>query len=116
MAKRCSSGRRTPTRLLQPNPPTTVRLLGGFDQWVMGPGTDDPHVIPAGRRAAVSRTSGWIVPLVVRGGVVAGTWSLDADRIEVEWFKESGKPPSAALEKEVDRLAGLLGASSSSYQ
>src|SRR5438093_2230513 len=31
-----------------------VRLLPGFDQYVLGPGTADAHVIPAGRRGAVS--------------------------------------------------------------
>jgi Winged helix DNA-binding domain len=93
----------------QPN--RAVRLLGGFDQWVLGPGTDDPHVIPSGRRTAVSRTAGWIAPLVVVGGVVCATWSLNADHVTVEWFRESGKPPAAALKKEVERLSGLVGRS-----
>src|SRR5207247_8495138 len=35
-------------------PTGTVRLLPGFDQYVMGPGTGDAHVVPAARRAAVS--------------------------------------------------------------
>lgn len=90
-------------------PSQTVRLLGGFDQWVLGPGTENEHVIPAGRRAAVSRTAGWIAPLVVVGGVVRGTWSLDTHRLAVAWFKESGKPPTVALGKEVDRLGELVG-------
>ncbi len=97
--------------LLAATPKTTVRLLGGFDQWVLGPGTDDPHVIPAGRRAAVSRTAGWIAPLVVAAGVVRGTWSLDGDRVAVDWFADSGRLPRAALGKEVERLSGLLGRS-----
>ena len=87
----------------------SVRLLGGFDEWVLGPGTDDPHLIPSKRRAAVSRAAGWIAPIVVVGGVVSGTWSTDASRIAVEWFNESGRPPLAKLESEVDRLAGVLG-------
>jgi hypothetical protein len=61
-------------------PSRTVRLLGGFDQWVLGPGTDDLHVIAPQRRTAVSRQSGWIAPIVVAGGVVAGTWELEAKR------------------------------------
>ena len=95
--------------LMAAKPTTTLRLLGGFDQWVLGPGTDDPHVIPPGRRAAVSRTSGWIVPIVVAGGVVRGTWSLERNRAVVDWFAESGKPPAGPLGKEVDRLSGLVG-------
>ena len=90
-------------------PTSAMRLLGGFDQWVLGPGTDDAHVVPAGRRASVSRTAGWIAPLLVVGGVVRGTWTRDGDRVTIEWFAESGKPPSSALGQEVDRLSRLVG-------
>jgi hypothetical protein len=85
-----------------------LRLLPGFDQYVLGPGTDDGHVVPAARRAAVSRQSGWIAPVVVAGGVVCGTWELDADLVRVAWFREAGKLPRNALEAEVARLASLL--------
>jgi hypothetical protein len=86
-----------------------VRLLGGFDQWVLGPGTDDTHVIPVGRRSAVSRTAGWIAPIVIRRGMVNGTWSIDGDHVVIEWFAECGKPPATGLESEIDRLGGLFG-------
>jgi hypothetical protein len=87
----------------------SVRLLGGFDEWVLGPGTDDPHVISPNRRAAVSRAAGWIAPIVLVGGVVRGTWRQDADRVAIDWFSESGKPPSAKLGSEVERLGALFG-------
>ena len=86
----------------------TVRLLGGFDQWVLGPGTDDPHVIAPARRTDVSRQSGWIAPIVVAGGVVAGTWGLDGDGVRVAWFTEAGKPPRGRLQAEVKRLGATL--------
>jgi len=60
-------------------------------------------------RTSVSRTAGWIAPLLVVGGVVRGTWTRDGDRVTIEWFAESGKPPSAALGQEVDRLSRLVG-------
>jgi winged helix DNA-binding protein len=87
---------------------TSVRLLGGFDQWVLGPGTDDGHVTPATRRHAVSRTAGWIAPVVVRGGVVSGTWEQDAGTVRVAWFREAGAPPRAKLAAEVKRLARIF--------
>jgi hypothetical protein len=90
-------------------PTSTVRLLGGFDQFVLGPGTSDGHVTPAARRTVVSKTSGWIAPVVVAGGVVSGTWQLDGDRLVVTWFAEAGRPPSTKLAKEVERLGGILG-------
>jgi hypothetical protein len=89
-------------------PTRAVRLLPGFDQYVMGPGTGDGHVVPAARRAAVSKQSGWISPVVVWGGVVSGTWELDGDRVRVAWFKEAGKPPRTSLEAEVERLGSIL--------
>jgi hypothetical protein len=95
--------------LLAAKPTRDVRLLPGFDQWVLGLGTDDPHIVPQGRRAAVSRQSGWIAPLVVAGGVIRGTWRLEGDRVSIAWFAEAGRPPQGALAEEVARLAGLVG-------
>ncbi len=86
-----------------------VRLLGGFDQWVLGPGTDDGRVVPAARRRAVSKTAGWIAPVVVVGGVVSGTWELSRDQVNVAWFKEAGKARQEGRWKaEVERLSQIL--------
>jgi winged helix DNA-binding protein len=90
-------------------PSTAVRLLGGFDQWVLGPGTDDGHVIPAPRRASVSRTAGWIVPVAVVGGVVSGTWEQDGHVVRVAWFREAGPAPRRELKAEVARLSRIAG-------
>jgi Winged helix DNA-binding domain len=95
--------------LVAAHPSRAVRLLPGFDQYVLGPGTEDGHVVPAARRSAVSRQSGWISPIVVSGGVVCGTWSLKADQVQIAWFKEAGRPPRDALDAEVSRLASIVG-------
>ncbi len=95
-------------QLASARPTRAVRLLPGFDQYVLGPGTADGHVVPAARRAAVSKQSGWIAPVVVSAGVVCGTWELDADRVKVGWFREAGRPPRKELEEEVARLASIL--------
>jgi hypothetical protein len=95
--------------LTSARPTKAVRLLPGFDQYVLGPGTGDPHVVPANRRAAVSRQSGWIAPVVVVGGVVRGTWEIDGGRLRVEWFGESGPIPRAALRAEAERLSTIIG-------
>lgn len=85
-------------------PTDAVRLLPGHDQWVMGPGTRDEHVVPAARRQLVTRKAN----LVVAGGVVSGTWSAKGDVLAVTWFGERGRPPRPALVEEVARLAALL--------
>jgi len=95
--------------LLSTKPTRAVRLLPGFDQFVMGPGTDDGHVIPAARRTTVSKQSGWISPVVLAGGVVHGTWQLAGDRVVVGWFKEAGAVQRTGLQAEVERLSTILG-------
>jgi hypothetical protein len=90
-------------------PTRTLRLLPGFDQFVLGPGTGDGHVVPAHRRRAVSKQSGWISPVVLAGGVVRGTWGLASNRVVVAWFKEAGAVQREALQAEVERLCTILG-------
>ncbi len=90
-------------------PTTTVRLVPGFDAWVLGPGTDDPRIVAPERRPAVSRQSGWIAPLVIAGGSVSGTWDRTKDRVDLDWFSEAGRPPHARLAAEVERLSSIVG-------
>jgi len=83
---------------------TAVRLLPGRDPWVMAPGSSDTRVVPAGHRDVVSRTAN----LVVAGGVLAGTWAVRGDRLEVGWFAESGRVPRTGLDAEAARLSAFL--------
>jgi Winged helix DNA-binding domain len=83
---------------------TAVRLLPGYDQWVLGPGTADAHVVPPARRTLVSRQAN----IVIVGGVVSGTWSLTDDQVVAVWFAEAGPPAREALAEEVARLATIL--------
>ena len=90
--------------LLTAVPSTVVRLLPAYDPWVMGPGTADEHVVPPARRALVTRGAN----IVVVGGVVAGTWEIGDDETAIDWFAEAGRQPRDAIEREVERLAGML--------
>jgi hypothetical protein len=82
-----------------------LRLLPGYDQWVLGPGTADVHVVPPARRQLVSRQAN----IVVVGGVVSGTWSVTDDQFVAAWFAEAGPPPQDALAEQVARLATIIG-------
>jgi hypothetical protein len=88
---------------------TVVRLLPGFDQFVLGPGTRDPVVVPAERRGEVSKAAGWIAPVVVKGGRVVGTWKSRGDKLAVALFPEAGRIARRALITEVGRISALLG-------
>jgi DNA glycosylase AlkZ-like len=85
-------------------PTTAVRLLPGYDQWVLGPGTTDAHIVPPARRALVSRQA----HMVVAGGVVSGTWTLKRHQVAVSWFAEAGPMPRLPLGDAVERLAAIL--------
>ena len=91
--------------LVATSPTTAIRLLPGHDQWVLGPGTADPHVVPQARRALVGRGAN----VVIDGGVVSGTWALTRDQVAVDWFGEGGPPPMKALADEAERLGTILG-------
>jgi hypothetical protein len=95
---------------LTATPPTdVVRLLPGFDQYVLGPGTNAASVVPPGRRAEVSKAGGWISPVVVAGGRVVGVWESSDGELQVRLFEDEAAVPAEALEQEAGRLASLLG-------
>jgi Winged helix DNA-binding domain len=92
---------------LEDTPPSTaVRLLAGFDQYLLGPGTGDPRIVPPEHRKRVSRTAGWISPVVVEGGRVTGVWSLDGDAVTIAMFDGNAAPDAGG---EVARIAAFLG-------
>jgi hypothetical protein len=82
-----------------------VRLLPKYDQWVLGPGTADVHVVPTAVRSDVSRGAN----VVVVGGVVAGTWSLAGDAVVTSWSADAEVPANDDLDREVARLAEIVG-------
>jgi Winged helix DNA-binding domain len=90
------------------SPTPTVRLLPSFDQYVLGPGTKAEEIIAPSRRAEVSRAAGWISPVIVAGGRVAGTWEADGGTVQVQLFEEAGPIGRAALDAEVARIEELL--------
>jgi Winged helix DNA-binding domain len=83
---------------------TAVRLLPGYDQWALGPGTADAHIVPPTKRTLVSRGAN----ILIAGGVVSGTWSLSHDQIVTTWFGQARPPQRKAHEEEVERIAKIL--------
>jgi Winged helix DNA-binding domain len=88
-----------------------ARLLGDFDQYILGPGTKDEVLLPKEHRAAVSRTSGWISPIVVVNGRVVGVWDVLDHEVVVSPFPGSGRLPWKELEKEAAHVARASGLS-----
>jgi hypothetical protein len=96
--------------------PRAVRLLPGFDPYVVGfrPREElvDPEV-----EDRVFRKAGWITPTLIVDGRVAGVWGSEraGDRIEVtvEALGRLSAPTRKAVAGEADRLGAFLGARTS---
>lgn len=92
---------------IQP-PRTSVQLLGAFDQYVLGPGTGDPALLPTAHRARVSRVAGWISPILVVDGRIAGTWEISGDDLTVTTF-DGSLPPIRDLKAAAEQVAEAMG-------
>ena len=90
-------------------PSDTIRLLGGFDQHVLGPGTKCTAMLPHEHRSKVSRTAGWISPVVVVGGRIVGVWDQEPDGITISLFPGEQAPRQRLLELEAAQLAAATG-------
>lgn len=78
-------------------------LLPGFDPWVIAPLSHRRRAIPEGREREVSRTAGWISPVLVVDGRVAGVWERSGEApITVRLFA----PLPAATRRAVAERAG----------
>jgi hypothetical protein len=91
-----------------------VRLLPAFDPYVVGAPRDSAAVLAPEHRAAVHRPQGWISPVLLVGGRIAGTWRDEATgrrlAVRVTPFGAVAPPVRAGVEQEATRLAAFLGA------
>jgi len=90
----------------------SVQLLPAFDPYVMGHSSRD-HIVEKTNLAKVSRTAGWISPVVLVDGRVVGTWShvavKDTLRITVEPFTRLTSKMKAEVRRRGESLAETLG-------
>jgi hypothetical protein len=89
-------------------PADTVRLLPAFDQFVLGPGTADAHLLPPQHRTAVSRAGGWISPVVASAHGIVGTWGAEGSSITVQPFEDAPALGPDTLAREIARVEHLL--------
>ena len=108
--------------LISTQPPSRqVRLLPGFDPWVVcssrlvrsrhGPG--EPTALDPTNRSKIYRLQGWVSPVVLINGQMAGVWAHKRQgqrlRIEIEPFAGFPKWVYPHLDNEIERLAAFLG-------
>ncbi len=84
-----------------------VRLLGNFDQYVLGPAGGSAAFIAAAHKADVSRAAGWISRVVLFHGRVVGVWEPGPDAGGGPVLRLWDRVPKRALDTEVARVTEL---------
>lgn len=99
--------------LVASEPARGVRLLGGFDQYVVGASAHLGELLDGGSRELVSRTAGWISPVLLVDGRIAGVWTYERKgaqlSISVDPFGTVPARVRKALRVEGDRIGAFLG-------
>ena len=104
--------------MLSAAPPGIARLLPAFDPWVIGAARHAPLFDPQ-HLARVYRPQGWISPVLLVNGRIAGTWkhTRTGHRLAVE-TEPFGRLPAWAREQlhaEAERLAAFFGCALATY-
>lgn len=90
-----------------------VRLLAGFDVYVAGTRPRE-SLVDKRFEDRVFRKAGWISPVVLADGVVAGVWGHERTggrvQVTVEPFRRLGAAHKRQIGEEADRLGSFLGA------
>jgi len=98
-------------RLRRANQPGCVRLLPAFDAYLLAHSVKD-HLVEPHHYKRVYRNQGWISPVVLINGEIAGTWShrMNKGRLEVDLqpFSKFTSDARQQIEKEIARLAEFM--------
>jgi uncharacterized protein YcaQ len=94
-------------------PDRSVRLLPGFDQYVIAASHHAERLLPGDLRSRVYRPQGWISPVLLVNGRMEGIWrhEIKGSRVEVviEPFVKAPMWVRRAAAQEAERLAAFLG-------
>jgi hypothetical protein len=95
-------------------PPAAVRLLPGFDAYVIGTLPHIEYLLPGPLKARISRTSGWISPVLLVAGRIAGVWRHEKRGqrvlVQIESFIQLDPAIKECIQEEAERLGIFLGA------
>ncbi len=91
---------------------SSVRLLPLFDSYLLAHREKD-HLLSAKHYKRVYRNQGWISPVVLIDGAIAGVWSHKLQgkklQVEIEPFGKLSRAERAGIEREAECLAGYFG-------
>jgi hypothetical protein len=91
----------------------SVRLLPGFDQYVVAASCHAAHLLPRDFRSRVYRPQGWISPVLLVNGRMEGTWNHEIKGncvdVVIQPFVQAPPWVRRAAAKEAERLAAFFG-------
>jgi Winged helix DNA-binding domain len=94
-------------------PARGVRLLPAFDQYVIAATKQAEHFLAGDFRDRIYRPQGWISPVLLVDGVMAGVWRHERKGrrlvVEIEPFRRLPATARSEAEAEAERLAAFLG-------
>jgi hypothetical protein len=93
-------------------PSRVVRLVPGFDPYVVAFYRHCQYIMPEAHKARVYRQQGWISPVVLVGGRMEGVWEYDKKRskvvVKVEMFAQPDSEVRQGIDAEASRLGKFL--------
>jgi winged helix DNA-binding protein len=99
--------------------PLPVRLLPYFDSYLLGHKAR-AHLVALRHHKTVYSKAGWIAPVVLVDGRVAGVWAYARERnrlvVRVTAFAALSRHTIAGIREEAERLAGFVGGGDAQVQ
>jgi hypothetical protein len=94
------------------SPRKFARLLPAFDPYVIGAPRAQPRVLATEEKPRVFRPQGWVSPVIIVNGKIAGIWRHEKKggcvRVQVEPFETIPAWARRELRTETERLAAFL--------
>ncbi len=94
-------------------PVSVVRLLPAFDQWVVCASRRVPALLDPKYRQRIYRLQGWVSPVLLVNGHMAGVWKHEHKgrtvSVEIEPFAKLPRRTRTHIAAEAERLAAFLG-------
>lgn len=94
-------------------PVNVVRLLPAFDQWVVCASRRVPALLDPQYRQRIYRLQGWVSPVLLVNGHMAGVWKHEHKgrtvSVEIEPFAKLPRWTRPHITAEAERLAAFLG-------
>jgi uncharacterized protein YcaQ len=105
----------TVSAVAEASPTKSVRLLPGFDPYIIGSTRHATKLMNGDFKARVHRPQGWVSPVLLVDGRIDGVWRHERKGkrvvVDIEPFAAVPKWVARKAEQEADSLAAFLGGS-----